>query len=173
MVLESVEPGTAVRLENRAYFRDRVSATFHGRDIMAPAAAHLSLGVPLSRMGRVVATDDLVAIEDIQASLTPEGNIAGRVVAIDRFGNLVTNISIELLRSAGFCKTENAEAVRVLLGGRHEIEIHSRYADARPNCPLALIGSRGYLEIAVNNGSAHELFAAGKTTSVQVGAEYR
>jgi hypothetical protein len=172
-VLESLEPGTAVRLENRAFFHDRVSATFHGRDIMAPAAAHLSLGVPLSRMGRAVAAEDLVTIEGIRASLTPEGNVAGRVIAIDRFGNLVTNISLELLQSAGFCKTENPGAVRVLLGDRHEIEFLSRYADAGSNCPLALIGSRGYLEIAVNNGSAHELFAAEKTTPVQVGAAHR
>jgi S-adenosylmethionine hydrolase len=168
MVLESTEPETAVRLENRTFSLDRISATFHGRDIMAPAAAHLSLGVPLSRMGRVIAAGDLVAIEDLRASLTPEGKIEGRVIAIDRFGNLVTNISIELLRSAGFRQPEDQGAIRILLANRHEIDFLSRYADAVSNGPLALIGSRGYLEIAVNNGSAHKFFAAGKTTSVRV-----
>lgn len=168
MVLESTEPEIAMRLDNRAFFLDRISATFHGRDIMAPAAAHLSLGVPLSRMGRVIAAGDLVTIEDLRASLTPEGKIEGRVIAIDRFGNLVTNISSALLRSAGFCPSENQRAIRIVLGSRHEIDFLSTYADAVSNGPLALIGSRGYLEIAVNNGSAHAIFAAGKTTPVRV-----
>jgi hypothetical protein len=168
MVLESADPEIVVRLDNRAFFLDRISATFHGRDIMAPAAAHLSLGVRLSRMGQGVAAGDLVTIEGLRASLTPDGKIEGRVIAIDRFGNLVTNISSERLRSAGLTQPGNAGAIRVLLGSRHEIDFLSRYADAVPNCPLALIGSRGYLEIAVNSGSAHAFFAAGKTTPVRV-----
>lgn len=171
LVLEHNEPEAVVRIENSAYFLERISATFHGRDIMAPVAAHLGRGVPLSRMGPAIAAGDLVTANGMHATITPKGRIDGRVIAIDRFGNLMTNIDVELMRSSGFLNPENADGVRVVLGNRHVVRLRSRYADAAPNDPLALIGSRGYLEIAVNCGSAGALFTAQKGNQVQVGYE--
>ena len=68
----------------------------------------------------------------------------------------------------GYLDPGKADRLRVLLDNRHEVKLYTRYADAAPNDPLALIGSRGYLEIAVNSGSAKSLFAAENGYSVQV-----
>ena len=160
LVLAGGNPESVVRLENSDYFLDRISSTFHGRDIMAPVAAHIGCGVPLSRMGSSTAVSDLVVLNEIYASVTPEGTITGRVITIDRFGNLVTNINVDQLRSAGYLDPVKAGRLRVVLDSRHELKLLTRYADADPTAPLALIGSRGYLEIAVNCGSAQAAFSA-------------
>ena len=168
LVLAGGDPETIVRLENSTYFLDRISSTFHGRDIMAPVAAHVGRGVHLNRMGPAIDTSELVSIDDIHAKLAPDGSILGRVIAVDRFGNLITNINVDQLRLAGHLGQDKTGRVRVVLDNRHEIMLLTRYADAAPNYPLALIGSRGYLEIAVNSGSAQMQLAAENGNSVQV-----
>ncbi len=137
----------AVAIENERYFRHPVSSTFHGRDIFAPSAAYLSLGTPLESLGPVVT--EVVALPPFRARPRPDGALAGKVVHVDRFGNLVTNI-----RS------------RDLPGGHIEVEVCGRrvpglvrtYAEAEGLC--ALIGSAGYLEIALPMGSAAEALGA-------------
>ena len=169
LVLAGGDPKSIVKLENSTYFLEHSSSTFHGRDIMAPAAAHLGSGVPLSRMGPSIGVSDLVVINDMHAKAGPGGKINGRIIAIDRFGNLITNINVDQLQSAGYLVPDKAARLRVVLDSRHEVKLLTCYADAAPNYPLALTGSRGYLEIAVNGGSAQSLFAAEKGNSVQVG----
>lgn len=167
MILDCGSPDKIVRLENAAFFLKRIGNTFHGRDIMAPAAAHLSRGVPLERLGPPISAGDLVIAEDFKPHAAAQGEMSGVVVAVDRFGNLITNIDVTQMR-AGSENTGGSSGVRVLVGGRHTVDLLERYADAPPGAPLALIGSRGYVEIAVNGGSAHASLGAGKGDEVRI-----
>jgi len=132
---------TAVEITNRQYMREQVSATFHGRDVFAPAAAHLSLGVPLDELGPRV--DRIIALPPLRARRNDAGEIAGRVVHIDRFGNVVTDIRDEDLPR---------DPIEVAIGGQRVRGLVRTYAEAQSLS--ALIGSSGYLEIALPNGSA-------------------
>ncbi len=136
-----VPPGCrAFELDRSEYWRRPVSPTFHGRDIFAPAAAHLSLGVaPRAMAGEV---DELTALNVPAPAITEDG-AHGRVVHVDRFGNLVTNIPAEGL--------PHGKAVVEAAGARID-RVSGIYADG--DGLMALIGSHGYLEIAESNGSA-------------------
>ena len=152
----------AYELANPGYQRQPVSSTFHGRDIFAPAAAHLSLGVPPSDFGP--------AVSEMAWLPTPEpvrdgGSITGQVIYADHFGNLVTNISGEMLRDASPVKIEFKSC---RMTGLHRT-FHDN-PDHPPGQPLALIGSNGYLEIAVPNGNASSLLDAGPGDPVVVHA---
>jgi S-adenosylmethionine hydrolase len=138
------------RLTNETYFRRPVSATFHGRDVFAPAAAHLSLGEKLSRMGE--ATTTFVDLDFGVPTRTDEG-LAGAVICTDRFGNVVTNVPADVLEGAGMAGP--TFAVRV---GDHDLDVPflRTYGDAPPGEVLATVGSSGFLELAVNRGSAAE-----------------
>ncbi len=135
----------AVRLANPAYFLPRISNTFHGRDLFAPVAAHLSLGVPLDALGTPL--DDWVELERVAARRLGE-RIIGRVAHIDHFGNIVTNIEEEML--AGL---DRARLV-IRIGKRALRGIQTTYASAAPGDTLALISSSWHLEIAVREGNA-------------------
>ena len=152
----------AYELANPGYQRQPVSSTFHGRDIFAPAAAHLSLGVPPSDFGP--------AVSEMTWLPTPEpvrdgGSIAGQVIYADHFGNLVTNISGEMLRDAS---SVSIEFKSCRMTGLHRTFLGN--LEHPPGQPLALIGSNGYLEIAVPNGSAASLLDAGPGEPVVVHA---
>jgi S-adenosyl-L-methionine hydrolase (adenosine-forming) len=149
------EPGphTLINLENPRYFLPRVSTTFHGRDIFAPVAAHLSLGVPLTDLGP--ALSDPVRL-DWPIPKFGEKEITGQIVACDRFGNLISNIPFEKLESW-------------LQGGSAKFRIHKQeisdlaatYSEVLPGTLLALGGSHGYLEIACRQDSAARVLGAG------------
>lgn len=133
-------------LENEAYFLRPVSNTFHGRDIFAPVAAHLSRGVPIAKMGP--AQTGFVRLE------WPElrqrgGGTEGEVVYIDRFGNAITNLHGDSLRGADSVVCQGR-------AGRRRCPVRSFYQAVPAGSPVALIGSSGFLEIAVNGGSAEK-----------------
>lgn len=140
--------GEVVELTDRRYFRPRVSGTFHGRDVFAPVAAHLSRGVPLEALGRPVR--DPVTLPS-PAPLIDAEAITGQVIHVDRFGNLVTNIDDGLLCewAAG-----DMSSLTIECGGRDVSSVQETYASAEPGAILALIGSAGRLEIAMREGSA-------------------
>ena len=145
-------PATQViRLQEPQYWRASVSATFHGRDILAPVAAHLSLGLEPNRLGPPHA--DLVELDLPRPRRAADG-IEGRVIGIDSFGNLLTNIPAELLhdRERSACKVLCRE--RVIDGIVHT------YGNASPGTLVALIGSHNALEIAVVCGNAAIEFSA-------------
>ncbi|MBI1884840.1 MAG: SAM-dependent chlorinase/fluorinase [Chloroflexi bacterium] len=131
----------AVALTNERYFRHPVSVTFHGRDVFAPVAAHISLGVPLEELGEPV--ESVVALPPFRAASQPDGSLVGRVVHIDRFGNVVTDIRQEDLPAAN---------VEVEIAGRTVAGLARTYGDAKGL--VALIGSAGYLELSLPNGNA-------------------
>ncbi|MBI5302580.1 MAG: SAM-dependent chlorinase/fluorinase [Chloroflexi bacterium] len=149
-------PFRVVHLNRPQFFLPRVSHTFHGRDIFAPVAAHLSLGVPLDALGDAI--DDWTQLDIAMATRDTDGAIVGKVVHIDRFGNLITNIPGGILGGL----------TRVHLAGRVLIGIRQTYAEAALGEPLALVSSSGTLEIAVRNGNAAVAFGIEIGTTVRV-----
>jgi S-adenosylmethionine hydrolase len=149
-----------VSLENPAYFRPWVSATFHGRDIFAPVAAHLSLGVGLDDLGPRVT--DPVSLTMSEAEFGPEA-IRGEIVYVDRFGNLVSNLPAEELtcRLAG-------RGWRLQAGPLTLRTLARTYADVAPGEFLALAGSHGFLEIACAMGNAAARLQAGVGLAVEI-----
>jgi S-adenosyl-L-methionine hydrolase (adenosine-forming) len=153
----------AHELRSPRYRLPNPSVTFHGRDIFAPAAAHIWKGTPLRSLGPRVPRVDGLAIDPPERN---ERSISGAVIYIDGFGNLVTNIdreSVELFRSR-FPK----KRVLVRLGKSGAIEIRAAYADAAVGAPLATFGSFELLEIAVRDGNAAHKFRVKEGTRVGV-----
>jgi S-adenosylmethionine hydrolase len=136
----------AVALRRRRYMRKPVSATFHGRDVFAPAAAHLSLGVEFAALGPAV--KKIQALPPFRATRRSDGALEGRVMHVDRFGNVVTDVRAEDLRT---------DRVEVTLG-RRRIEGLARSYEGEPDLK-ALLGSAGYLEVACRGASAAERLA--------------
>lgn len=153
-------------IDDPAFRRDMVSATFHGRDILAPAAGHLSRGLPPHRLGPAAAPQSAVRLDGLEPDTEPDGTIRGRIVHIDRFGNLVTNIARH--RLAADPADASAGSVSVRIGGRTLSGIRETYGRVPVGEPLALFGSRGFLEIAVNRGSAREYFGCRRGDPVRV-----
>ena len=146
-----------IHLTNPAYFLLRVSATFHGRDIFAPVAAHLSLGVPLDALGKPI--DDWVKLSACANAARLGEEIAGRVVHIDRFGNAITNIGEEI--RAGMDRAR----VVVRIGAHSLRGIKATYAAAASGEAIALISSSWQVEIAVRDGNAAQ------TLGIRIGDE--
>jgi len=149
-------------VENRRFFATSLSTTFHGRDIMAPVGAHISNGVRLSDLG--APTDHLEVLDLPRPRIGADGSLSGEVLYVDRFGNLITCISIADLNALAGRRGR----LSVRLGEREIGPIRSTYGEAEPGQPVALVGSTQMLEIAVNRGSAAQMFEAGVATPVTV-----
>ncbi|NIA08827.1 MAG: hypothetical protein GWP10_03445 [Nitrospiraceae bacterium] len=147
MIFRHSEDVCCYSIENSRYFRHPVSNTFHARDIFAPVAAHLSLGIEPSSFGPLCT--DPVRLTWPEPVVKDE-YIKGKVIYIDGFGNLVLNIPADLIPYS-----QNRQA-KVRIRGI-EIPLLRTYSDVPISKTLALIGSSGFLEIAVNQGSAAEL----------------
>ena len=145
-ILREEVPYRAVAIENLAYCLPQISNTFHGRDIFAPVAAHLSQGVPLDQFGRPI--DDLVRFP-IPAPQVAYSKIIGHVLWIDRFGNLITNISDETLKSFDLQR-----GFVIKIGSMTLDRLNRSYTESEVGELLAIIGSSGRLEISINQGNA-------------------
>jgi hypothetical protein len=158
---------TMVELTNPRYRRARVSQTFHGRDIFAPAAAHLAAGAPIDQFGPSVA--DPVTLPLPRLRVSPSG-VSGEVLHIDHFGNVVTSIGRLVWEEEGLALKPafgeaDIEPIRFparkasIMAGDQEMQgVRRTYAEVAPGDALALVGSAGHLEIAVREGNgAREL----------------
>jgi len=144
-----IEPGSgleAVAITNSRLWRSPVSPTFHGRDIFAPVAARLSLGLPPIDFGEPVSSITTLPLP--HPYRMPDGVLVGHIIHIDGFGNLITDV-----RSGDLPQTRQAITIEI---GNESISGLSRVYAEGPGL-LALIGSSGYLEIALPGGSAHAL----------------
>jgi S-adenosyl-L-methionine hydrolase (adenosine-forming) len=146
LVLEKETKAEARAIENPAYRHPKVSKTFHGRDIFAPAAAHLASGVPFEEFGPVC-TPKIAHWSRATATVS---ELRGEIIHIDRFGNAISNIGENMLREFA-AKGRTEAGIR-----RRRFPLVSTYGDLEPGTLMALIGSSGYLEVAVNQGSAAE-----------------
>lgn len=145
-------PVQFIALDNPIYWRQEVSRTFHGRDIFAPAAAHLAAGIPLEQLGSRLEAP--VRLELPLPERTPRGWQA-QVVKADAFGNLATNLSTDQL--------DEAAQIQVRIAGHTLDGLAGTYGERHPGELVALIDSEGYLEVAVVNGNA------ARSLGVQVG----
>ncbi len=148
----------AVELTHTEYWRVRQpSNTFHGRDIFAPVAAHLASGVPFGQLGQPIDPTTLVKLSIADPTPNATGYL-GHVQYIDRFGNVITNIPGKIV--------ENKKWAIAL--GRHTIPGCRTYSEVSASKPLALVGSHGWVEIAVNGGDAHFQLRLNWNAPVQV-----
>jgi S-adenosylmethionine hydrolase len=165
MAREPVE--VLVALADPRYHLPRVSYTFHGRDIFAPVAAHLTAGVAIADLGPPIS--DPVTLSPPRLEVAT-GSIIGQVLHVDHFGNIVTSIgeltwagdNLVFEPALGMAGGRMQDVGRrivavdttVMVAGQEIAGVHRAYADVAPGQMLALVGSSGYLEVSVREGSA-------------------
>lgn len=148
--------------EIKKYTLPVVSRTFHGRDVFAPVAAYISKGVPIEDVGGRISVDSIVTIE-VSSAEVRSGEVIGKVIYIDSFGNAVTNIYPNNLRSLGI---DEGGLVNVEVGGVHyRIPWVKAYSDVKQGEPLIITNSFNYIELSVNQGNAS------KTLKLEIGSE--
>jgi S-adenosylmethionine hydrolase len=180
-VLDEADKKHVVELTNPAYQLVPLSNTFHGRDIFAPAAAHLAAGVPLGEFGPAV---EHIA-QQLNLPLKIEGSqITGQIISADHFGNLITSIGelhwtadnhLELNPRFG----KQPEKPIRFAAGKASLSVNDHvltgirriYGESQAGDLMALVGSSGYLEIAVNQGNAAHFLkiASGTSVVLQIG----
>jgi S-adenosylmethionine hydrolase len=158
--------GRIVHLAAARYRLPAVSSTFHGRDIFAPAAAWLWRGLKIDALGPRISNLERIKLPSPAISAN---RIRGEIVYIDGFGNLVSNISRDLVERLQACFPGKSLSVRIKSSAAMPI-LHA-YGDARLNAPLATFGSFDLLEIAVRDASAAARFKAGAGSPVVVSTD--
>ncbi|MCS6804678.1 MAG: SAM-dependent chlorinase/fluorinase [Acidobacteriota bacterium] len=143
------------------YFRKPVSRTFHGRDIFAPVAAWLSAGVAPESFGQPI--HDPVRFELPQPERISATHIRGQVIHVDRFGNLLTNLTGQHLSSDVALR-----GATLVVNERRITRFQSHFAEAAAEEPFAVVGSTGRVEIAVYQDSAERILNASVGTTVDV-----
>ena len=158
----------AHELASREYALPVVSRTFHGRDLFSPAAAHLSLGVALERLGPPVDPDTLVRLDLPQPTVTPR-RIDGTVLYVDRYGNMQLNLTREHLANVGLVPGSRAE---LAIGQERYYAVAARtFGDARKGDIVLYEDSYGNIAVAINGGNAAQMFAAGAGDAVQINVD--
>jgi S-adenosylmethionine hydrolase len=144
----------AWHLTNEKFFRHPVSATFHGRDVFAPVAAALSNGARPEEFGPAV--DEIVQLQSLNVR-AQEAAVEGAIIHVDRFGNCITNLTVDHLPGA-----QGDRKIKISLNGREITSFRRFFADnAERNSELfAIVGSAGFIEIAVHNSSAAAVLKA-------------
>jgi S-adenosylmethionine hydrolase len=148
----------AVELVEPRFRMPEVSATFHGRDIFAPAAAYLASGTPMQEMGPSLRPSELASLALSRPVKAASGAWQSKVLHVDRFGNLVTN----------FVAPDARHRLTILAGGERIEALHRTFADVGPGQLVAYVGSGGYVEIAVREGSAARRLGLGVGDTVRI-----
>jgi len=142
-----------VTLENQRYFLKHISSTFHGRDVFAPVAAHLSRGVSFSRIGKPLHSIKEI---DFPAPHITAHTLEGCIIYADTFGNLVTNIKEDVFR-----KFLGSGRFVAYLKNKPIKEMYSYYGCAHDKEPFFIVGSSSFLEVSLNCASAKDYFSLG------------
>jgi S-adenosylmethionine hydrolase len=154
------ERGKVRHITATRYFRVPVSETFHGRDIFSPVAAHLAAGVAASKFGKLI--HDAMRLSGLEPVRTGKRAWTGVVLKVDRFGNLITNFHID-----------EFEAIRTqpftLLAGMERLSrLAANFSEGAMGELLVIVGSSGYLEIAVNRDSAAKRLGCGSGAPLEL-----
>lgn len=175
-LLSSSPAHKAVELRSPAFRLEPVSNTFHGRDIFAPAAAHLARGIPLDELGPEAG--ELTRFALPRLSIGEGSRIRGEILHADRFGNLITSLgrfervgeSLDFVPWLPHCPSASVprKDLRLLLEDGSPLSLRETFGDVSPDTPLAYIGSEGLLEIAVNRGSAAEVLGLKAGSGVEL-----
>lgn len=150
-----------IEITNKDYLLPDISNTFHGRDIFAPVAAYLSTGISPYLIGTKI--DNITYINNINPLIDNKNTITGTIIYTDRFGNLITNLKENFFHEHGI---KNINIKGNIING-----LSNSYSEKRPGELLAIKGSSGYIEIAVNQGHAGKLLQAGTNDTVIVKSE--
>jgi S-adenosylmethionine hydrolase len=145
------------------YYLQPVSNTFHARDIFSPVAAYLAKGVDSDRFGEEIT--DFVRFSAPKPKATGANGLRGVVLKVDRFGNIITNITQQ---DAPALFQETPPAFKITIGKREITELKSAYAIGAPGEVFGILGSMGFLEIAANRNSAAQIVGVGKGTEVNI-----
>ncbi len=159
-IIETQGHTDIIHLKEKRYWMHKISPTFHGRDIFAPVAAHLSLGVNPFLLGEKI---DNPTTLSYPSPSKKNSDLVGEVIRVDHFGNLITNITKEHL--SPFLKSK---VLIIKIGSLTLKKISTTYNDVPEGQPLALIGSSNLLEIAVNMGRATDYFSQDKLIGMKV-----
>ncbi len=159
MVLAGAEAAEATRLTSAAHRLPTVSRTFHGRDIFAPAAAHLATGVPVNAPGPPTPVSSLIRLPFSFSRETGDGALVGEVMFADHFGNLTSNVHRSQYTTFRERWGKTGEPV-IEIGDQKIVGITGTYEEVPPGKLLALFGSRGLLEISANRADAAAIIGA-------------
>ena len=168
MVIQDGKMEKICAITNRRYFLKPVSDTFHGRDIFAPTAAHLSKGVDMLRLGEEIPLSDITGLDVPVPFVSATDELVGTVISIDHFGDLVTNISLATFER--FMDDARSKKVMIRLGRSKIQGVSKSYDSVKIGSPVAIFGSRNLLEISLNQGDARTYFKAriGQTVRVKL-----
>ena len=150
-------------IENRQYRLDPEGATFEGRDLFPPSPAWLTRGQPPGSFGRLIHDPVMLARQEVTRT---QQRLIGRVMYIDRFGNLITNIAVSDLQETPGTPQDRSWRIRV--GGTSIEGLVSSYAAGETNAARALINSLGLLEIFLKNGHAADVLKVRRGDLVEV-----
>lgn len=145
------------------YFLQPLSNTFHARDIFAPVSAYLAKGVDQEKFGNEIT--DFVRFNAPKPKAVDANTLRGVVLKVDRFGNLITNITPQ---DAPALFQMQPASFKILVGKKEITTIRTNYAEGAPGEVFAILGSMGYLEIAANRAAATQLSGAGKGAEVSI-----
>lgn len=150
-----------IELTNPHFWLHQISNTFHGRDIFAPVVAHLCTGAPLEEFGPRLTHITEAELE--QPATGRNGELVGRIIHLDHFGNCITNITVQHLERSGFNQQLIIKIIDQRIAG-----ISHTFADVAVGELIALLGSNNRLELAVRNGSAAQTLGVGIGDIVRV-----
>ncbi|HWY02299.1 MAG TPA: SAM-dependent chlorinase/fluorinase [Candidatus Acidoferrum sp.] len=150
------------QITSEHYFRQPVSNTFHGRDIFAPVAAYLAKFVESDKFGDEI--EDYVRFAAPKPKAAGENRIRGVVLKVDRFGNLITNVT-PADAPALFAESTT---FKIVVGTREITDIRKTFAEGGPGEVFGVLGSMGYLEIVANRAAAAQITGAGKGSEVSI-----
>jgi S-adenosyl-L-methionine hydrolase (adenosine-forming) len=159
MIYEAAKPKVRV-ISNPKLMRASISRTFHGRDVFAPAAAHLARGVPAARFGKVIS--DYVRSYLLKPTQLSRHDWAGVVLKADHFGNLITNFHVD-----DFAEVKT-RPIELRVGLEHIHRLALTYSEAAIGELFAIVGSSGYIEVAANQASAAKLLGCGAGAPVEL-----
>lgn len=163
LVAQREKTKQVVVLNKKKYFLPKISSTFHGRDIFAPVAAHLSLGVMPKAFGY-----EIKSMKELwfPKPVTKEGKLFGEILHIDAFGNMISNIDEEKL-----FRFIQDRPFSIRAGKRITSGLKKGYSEGKKGEPIALLGSGGFLEISVREGNAQKVLKLKKGDSIVISAK--
>ncbi len=162
-IVEKEKTSSIREVTNRELFLAEISNTFHGRDIFAPVAAHLSKGQEFNDLGGSIKKTSKIDLP--KPIRSPGGELTAEIIYVDSFGNLVTNVNREVVDSMKV----GAERLSITMGRRRINGICNSYTDVGDNEALVIFGSSGYLEISINRGSAVDVLKLKKGDKLVLG----
>jgi hypothetical protein len=160
LVLQKERVKQIVALTEKKYFLSKVSRTFHGRDVFAPVAGHLSVGIKPNAFGYEI--NSLKELK-VQKPFIKGGKLLGEIFHIDAFGNLISNIDEEKL----FRFIRN-RPLSIQVGKRHISGLKKAYWEAKRDELIALFGSGGFLEISSREGNAQKMLKAKRGDKIEI-----